>query len=147
RLPSDPAELDATLVGLVDRVTRRVRAARRVGRTVVLRMRFGDYTRATRSQTLVMATNETQTILRALRGLVVSAMPLIQREGLTMLGITVSNLENDDAVQLPLPFERRPPRAVDRVVDQVRERFGVKALTRASQLGRSDGLEVPLLSD
>src|SRR5438067_12124114 len=58
RLPSAPEELDATVVGLVDRVTRRVRAARRVGRTVLLRMRFGDYTRATRSHTLALATDE-----------------------------------------------------------------------------------------
>jgi DNA polymerase-4 len=110
-------------------------------------MRFGDYTRATRSQTLLMATAETQTILGAIRGLVATAMPMIQREGLTMVGISVSNLEDDDAVQLPLPFERRPKRAVDLVVDQVRERFGSKALTRASQLGRDEGLMVPLLPD
>jgi DNA polymerase-4 len=147
RLPSAADELDATIVGLVDRVTRRVRAARRVGRTVVLRMRFGDYTRATRSHTLAMATAETGTILSAIRGLVTSAMPLIRRDGLTMVGITVSNLENDDAVQLPLPFERRPPRAVDAIVDQVRERFGASALTRASQLGRDQGFMVPLLPD
>jgi DNA polymerase IV len=147
RLPSEAEELDATIVGLVDRVTRRVRAAHRVGRTVVLRMRFGDYTRATRSQTLVMATADTQTILRTIRGLVTTAMPLIRREGLTMVGVTVSNLENDSAVQLPLPFERRAPRAVDIVVDQVRERFGNQALTRASQLGRDDGLSVPLLPE
>jgi DNA polymerase-4 len=147
RLPADPADLDATIVGLVDRVTRRVRAARRVGRTVVLRMRFGDYTRATRSQTLLMATAETQTILAAIRGLVATALPTIQREGLTMVGVSVSNLEDDTAVQLALPFERRPKRAVDLVVDQVRERFGSKALTRASQLGRDEGLMVPLLPD
>jgi DNA polymerase IV len=147
RLPSEAEELDATIVGLVDRVTRRVRAAHRVGRTVVLRMRFGDYTRATRSQTLLMATADTQTILRAIRGLVATAMPVIRRDGLTMVGVTVSNLENDTAVQLPLPFERRAPRAVDIVVDQVRERFGTQALTRASQLGRDDGLTVPLLPE
>ena len=148
RLPSAPEELDATIVGLVDRVTRRVRAARRVGRTVVLRMRLGDYTRATRSHTLPMATNETQTILLTIRGLVALAMPMIQRDGLTMVGITVSNLENDDAVQLPLPMERRPPRAVDAIVDQVRERFGANALTRASQLGRgNDDFIPPLLPE
>jgi DNA polymerase-4 len=147
RLPASTEELDVTIVGLVDRITRRVRAARRVGRTVVLRMRFGDYTRATRSQTLLMATAETQTILGAARALVATAMPLIEREGLTMVGVTVSNLEDDSAVQLPLPFGRRAPRAVDVVVDQVRERFGSKALTRASQLGREEGLLVPLLPE
>ena len=51
-----PAELDADLVAIVDRVTRRLRAARRVGRTVVLRLRFDDFTRATRSHTLRHAT-------------------------------------------------------------------------------------------
>ena len=54
------AEIDATLVGLVDRVTRRMRAARRVGRTVVLRLRFDDFSRATRSHTLPHATAETR---------------------------------------------------------------------------------------
>jgi DNA polymerase IV len=148
RLSSGPEELDATIVGLVDRVTRRVRAARRVGRTVVLRMRFGDYTRATRSHTLGMATNETATILSAMRALLASAMPLIQRDGLTMVGVTVTNLENDDAFQLALPFGRRPHASVDAIVDQVRERFGARALTRASQLGRGEEeFVMPLLPE
>ncbi len=147
RLPSSFSELDATLVGLVDRVARRVRAAGRVGRTVVLRMRFGDYTRATRSHTLPMATSDTQTILLALRGLLAASVPMIQRDGLTMIGITVSNLENDDAFQLALPFERRPPRAIDAIVDKVRDRFGANALKRASLLGHNDEFSVPLLPE
>jgi len=147
RLPASAEELDATIVGLVDRVTRRVRAARRAGRTVVLRMRFGDYTLATRSHTLPIATAETQTILLAIRGLVATAMPLIQRDGLTMLGVTVSNLVNDDAIQLPLPLDRRASRAVDTVVDQLRDRFGSNALKRASLLGRDESLLMPLLPE
>ena len=59
RSPRSPADLDAVLVGLVDRVTRRMRAAGRVGRTVVLRLRFDDFSRATRSHTLHRATAET----------------------------------------------------------------------------------------
>jgi DNA polymerase-4 len=145
RLPEDA--LDATLLGLVDRVTRRMRAAGRVGRTVVLRMRFGDYTRATRSHTLLWPTAHTQTILSAVRGLLGASMPLIQCQGLTMIGISVSNLENDDAIQLRLPFERRPNAALDTILDQVRERFGSNALKRASLLGRDQGLMMPLLPD
>jgi DNA polymerase-4 len=145
RLPEDA--LDATLLGLVDRVTRRMRAAGRVGRTVVLRMRFGDYTRATRSHTLLWPTAHTQTILSAVRGLLGASMPLIQCQGLTMIGISVSNLENDDAIQLRLPFERRPNAALDTILDQVRERFGTNALKRASLLGRDQGLMMPLLPD
>ena len=51
RSPKSPEAIDASLVALVDRVTRRMRAAERVGRTVVLRLRFDDFTRATRSHT------------------------------------------------------------------------------------------------
>ena len=47
-----PEEIDATLIALVERVTRRMRAAGRVGRTVTLRLRFTDFSRATRSHTL-----------------------------------------------------------------------------------------------
>ena len=53
----------------MDRVARRLRAARRVCRTVVLRLRFDDFSRATRSHTLTEATAQTQTILAAAREL------------------------------------------------------------------------------
>ena len=56
RGPKPPGALDATLVALVDRIARRLRAARRVCRTVVLRLRFDDFSRATRSHTLSEAT-------------------------------------------------------------------------------------------
>jgi DNA polymerase-4 len=139
--------LDATLMGLVDRVTRRMRAARRVGRTIVLRMRFGDYTRATRSHTLAWPTAETQTILSAERALLAAALPLIERDGLTMIGVSVSNLENADAIQLTLPFKRRANAAIDAVLDQLRDRFGSNAVVRASLLGRDQGMTMPLLPD
>ena len=100
RSPKSPAAIDAALVSLVDRVTRRMRAARRVGRTVVLRLRFADFSRATRSHTLPRATAGTGTILAAARGLLAAAMPLIERQGLTLVGIAVTNLDDERAVQL-----------------------------------------------
>jgi DNA polymerase IV len=135
------------VVGLVDRICRRLRAARRVCRTVVIRLRFDDFTRATRSHTVSEATAQTQAVLATARGLLASAMPLIERQGITMLGISLTNLEDDDAVQLALPFERRRAQAIDATIDTVRERFGVDAITRAVLLGREQGLEVPLLPD
>jgi DNA polymerase IV len=142
-----PGEVDATLLGLVDRVTRRMRAAGRVGRTVVLRLRFGDFSRATRSFTLTQATAETQTVLDTARGLLATAMPLIERRGLTLVGVAVGNLENDTPVQLVLPFDRRLDVALDAAVDEIRERYGVAAITRAVLLGRKSGLTIPLLPD
>ena len=135
------------VVGLVDRVTRRMRAARRVGRTVVLRLRFDDYSRATRSHTLVCTTAQTQTVLTAVRGLLSAARPMIEQQGLTLIGVAVGNLENEDAIQLALPFERRSSAALDAALDEVRDRFGTAAITRAVLLGRDEGLVVPLLPD
>jgi DNA polymerase-4 len=139
--------LDAVLLGLVDRVTRRMRVSGRVGRTVVLRLRFGDYTRVSRSHSLPRATAQTLTILTTARDLLRASRPMIQRQGLTLVGVAVCNLEDDDAVQLPLPFDRRGNRALDAALDEVRQRFGSKAITRAVLLGRELEPWVPPVSD
>jgi DNA polymerase IV len=147
RRPRSVEEIDTVLVGLVDRVTRRCRIAGRVGRTVVLRLRFDDFSRATRSHTLPHATAHTNTILATARGLLATAVPMIERQGLTLVGVTVANLDNDDVVQLILPFDRGESDALDAAVDEVRARFGSDAITRAVLLGHNHGLVVPLLPD
>ncbi len=126
-----PEAVDSVLVGLVDRVTRRMRTARRVGRTVVLRLRFDDFTRATRSYTLPHATDHTQSILDTARGLLAAATPMIERQGLTLVGVAVSNLDDVDAVQLTLPLDAHSGGALDAALDEVRVRFGSGAVTRA----------------
>jgi DNA polymerase-4 len=147
RSPKTPEAVDAVLVGLVDRVTRRMRTAGRIGRTVVVRLRFGDFSRATRSHTLPFATAHTQTILATARGLLTTAMPIIEQQGLTLVGIAVANLENDVPVQLTLPLDRHSGGALDAALDEVRARFGPTAITRAVLLGRDQGLSMPLLPD
>lgn len=147
RSPKTPAELDAVLVGLVDRVTRRMRAAGRVGRTIVLRLRFGDFTRATRSHTLMFPTAETESILAIARALLVAALPMIMMRGCTLVGVAVANLDDADSVQLALPFDTNGRDMLDSALDGVRDRFGSTAVTRAVLLGRDQGLSVPLLPD
>ena len=147
RTPRSQEALDATVVALVDRLARRLRGARRVCRTVVLRLRFEDFTRATRSHTLNEATAHTQTILATARGLLAVAMPTIQRQGITLIGVALSNLADEGAIQLALPFDRGRTAALDATLDQVRERFGTDAITRAVLLGRDQGITVPLLPD
>jgi DNA polymerase IV len=139
--------VDATLVAVVDRVTRRMRRAGRVGRTVVLRLRFADFSRATRSHTVPWPTAHTETVLATARELLAAATPEIARRGITLLGISVVNLENDDAVQLALPFDRRSGAALDAALDEVRARYGSGAVTRAVLLGRDQGFSIPLLPD
>ncbi len=147
RSPKSPDAIDAVAIGLVERVTRRMRAAGRVGRTVVLRLRFDDFSRATRSHTLLRATANTATILETMRQLLATAMPTIERDGITLVGISVANLDDDGAVQLVLPLDGNDGVALDAALDEIRERFGPNAVIRAVLLGRDQGLTVPLLPD
>ena len=147
RRPKTLADVDASLVGLVDRVARRMRAAGRVGRTVVLRLRFDDFSRATRSHTLPYPTASTQTILATARALLATAVPLIESRGITLVGVAVGNLGDGRAVQLALSFDSHSSDALDAAVDEVRERFGTASITRAVLLERGAGIAMPVLPD
>ncbi len=140
-----PGEIEASLMTLVDRVARRLRAAKRACRTVVLRLRFDDFSRATRSHTIAEATTRTSTLLKVARGLLAASNAVIARRGLTLIGVALTNLCDQDAIQLALPFDRT--RGLDRAVDAVRERFGTKAIARGALVGRDEGPWVPLLPD
>jgi DNA polymerase-4 len=135
--PRSPEEIESVLVSLVDRVTRRMRAKGRVGRTVTLRLRFADYSRATRSLTLGQATSTTRTVLITAKHLLATARPLIRERGLTLIGIAVSDVSMPKAgIQLPLALGGRDDTALDAAVDRTRDRFGAKAVTRASLVKR-----------
>jgi DNA polymerase IV len=140
-------EIDTTLVAIVDRVSRRLRKGKRVCRTVVLRLRFRDFTRATRSQTMPQATAKTRDLLEAARALLATAQPLIDAQGLTLVGISLTNLEDEDRVQLAIPFERWHDAALDAALDTVRDRYGSEAVTRGLLVGRTPGVVMPLLPD
>jgi DNA polymerase-4 len=147
RRPTSRDALDATVVALVDRLGRRLRGARRVCRTVTLRLRFDDFSRATRSRTLAEATARTAVILATSRGLVAKAMPMIESKGVTLVGFALSNLSDDGSVHLALPLDQPRALALDAAIDDVRDRFGSAALTRAVLVGRDPGISVPLLPD
>ena len=140
-------EIDTFLVGIVDRVTRRMRKAGRAGRTVVLRIRYDDYRAITRSHTLDQPTSHTETVLHVVRVLVAAVMPLIDEHGVTRLGISVANLDDDDVLQLTLPFDQQSDTVLDAALDAVRVKFGTSAVTRAVLLGKDEGLSVPMLPD
>jgi DNA polymerase-4 len=93
--------------------------------------------------------------LSAVQALLAAARPTIAERGLTLVGVAVSDLANDDSVQLVLPFPRpgtdipvaAPTAVLDATVDAVRERFGKAAIDRAVLIGRHTGFEVPKLPD
>jgi DNA polymerase-4 len=140
-------DIDNSLAAITDRVCRRMRKADRVGRTIVVRVRFGDFTRATRSHTLDQATAHTATILEVARRLLAAVMPLVEERGLTLIGLSIANLDDDDAVQLTLPFDKASGGALDDALDDLRGRFGASSITRATLLGRTPDLEMPMLPD
>jgi DNA polymerase-4 len=141
--PHDYAE--AVLAALVDRAARRMRTAGRVGATVTLRLRFADFSRATRSTTLPRPTAQTRPILAAGRRLFAEARPVIEQRGLTLVGITVANVNGDGGgIQLELPLGLGWTRALDLAIDELRERFGPDAITRATLVGRRRDLSPAL---
>ncbi len=141
-------ELDAALVGIVDRVCRRLRKAERICRTVVLRLRFDDFGRITRSHTMAEPTDDTAAILSTVRSLLAIAAPLVRERGCTLIGLSLANLADvDDPVQPELPFAIRDLTRLDRAMDGVRERFGTDSITRAVLVGRDQGMTVPMLPD
>jgi DNA polymerase-4 len=146
RRPKTLADIDATLVAIVDRVAHRLRGGRRVCGTVVLRMRFDDFSRATRSLTLPRATSQTHALLTAARALLASAVPLVLARGITLVGISLTNLDDADCIQLSFTDDWRPD-ALDAALDEVRERYGSRSITRGLLVGRDPGISMPLLPD
>lgn len=141
------AEIEAYLYGLADRLGHRLRAGDRVCRTVVLRLRFDDFARATRSHTLAEATDSGEAIAGAARALLAAALPMIRERGLTLVGLSLTNLEHAATVQLTLPLEPRAESTLDSTLDALRDRFGAGTVTRAALLGRGEGVSVPILPD
>ncbi len=140
-------EIDVVLWRLVDRVAGRMRRADRVGRTITLRLRFDDLTRVTRSRSIADATSATAVIHATATGVLDSAWTLIEERGISLLGISVGNLADRDAVQLVLAFDRCDAEQLDTVLDAVHERFGRTSLQRATTLRGDPGIQLPMLAD
>lgn len=142
----DRQDCDAVLLEVVDGVSHRLRNADRVARTVVLRLRFGDFHSATRSRTLGQATSSTDPILATARSLLDGVWAEAERRGLTKIGISVSGLTDDSAIQMAFDFDDRHPIELDAAMDQIRDRFGKRSIGRTTLVNRSDR-SVPLLPD
>lgn len=147
RQPRSAEELDVILTQLVDRLTRRLRDRDRVCRTVTLRLRFGDFAKATRSRTLRSPTERTAVLLGVARALLVAAQPEIAERGITLIGVSLSQLGRADSIQPELPIDWDEGARLDTVLDAVRDRFGSSSVARAAQLGRDPGWSTPVLPE
>ncbi len=138
---------------LADRIGTRLREKARPGRTVSVRVRFADLRSVTRSVTLPAPISATAMLAEIAEDLVRGVLARNPSERtITLVAISVSNLEPHTSLQLELPFGlaeegRRPgskkgaARALaGRALDAVRDRFGWGALnygTLASGAPRS----------
>ncbi|GAA0485171.1 DNA polymerase IV [Microbacterium aurantiacum] len=145
--PRTPEELDLILTQIIDRLGRRLREHNRASRTVVLRLRFGDFAKATRSRSLRSPTDRTWVLLDVARGLMESALPEIADRGITLIGVSFSQLERADAVPPELPLDWEDGARLDTLLDAVRDRFGASSVARANQLGRDPGWSTPVLPE
>ncbi|TDZ80889.1 DNA polymerase IV [Mycobacteroides salmoniphilum] len=144
-------EIDAIATQLVERIARRMRSTGRSCRTVALRLRFDDYTRATRSHTVSRPTTSTEHLLSVARQLVTEATALIAERGITLIGFSVSNFGPCGAAQLELPFTSLTENALalDSTLDELRDKFGTRSVTRATLLhgGGHEEWGVPTFED
>ncbi|WP_407359920.1 DNA polymerase IV [Microbacterium sp. LBN7] len=148
--PRSAEELDLILTQIIDRLGRRLRDGDRVCRTVVLRLRFGDFTKATRSRSLGAPTDRTNRLLTVARMLLVAAQSEIAERGITLIGVSLSQLDRADRVQPELPLDElgfSDGERLDTVLDAVRDRYGATSVARAAQLGRDPGWSAPLLPE
>lgn len=147
RRPRSPEELELILTQIVDRLARRLRDGDRACRTVVLRLRFGDFAKATRSHTVGAPTDRTAVLLAVAQGLLAGALPEIAERGITLIGVSLSQLCRAGDLQPELPIDWGEGVRLDTVLDAVREKFGAASVARAAQLGRDPGMSTPLLPE
>ncbi len=144
-------ELRTDLLGLVEKVAARLRKAERLTRTVTVRFRTADLRHESRSRTLLEPTASTAILTATADDLLSSLVDgphgpgtRLGRVGCSLIGVTFSGLARPDAVQLAIRFpeEGRPTEALDGLVDDIRRRWGGRAVARASLIKSDAGVPV-----
>ena len=140
----DAERLGREIVRMADAVASRLRAAGLAGRTVTLKLRFGDFRTITRASTLGSAIDDGPGIARAAAELLAAVDPA---PGVRLLGVTASGLTAESARQLT--FDDLGARSWDDAsdaIDEIRARFGDAAIGPAAAMGR-DGLRIKRRGD
>jgi len=140
---TDANLLDGLLVRFVGLVVGQLRNDGLMARTVVLKLRHGDFHTVTRRQTLAQPTDLDQELLPPLRALFQPAFAdaMRRRQGIRLLGIAATNLTQSAPADLFESPERTRLRELNQAVDQVRARFGFDAMTPARAMPKRRGRE------
>ncbi|MGQ9601262.1 MAG: DNA polymerase IV [Candidatus Bipolaricaulia bacterium] len=127
---TDLEEMERVLFSLSEEVGRRLREEGLKGRTIQLKVRFADFTTITRAATLPKPTDLGERIFEEAKRLLTERVQLRQGQGVRLLGVQVSHLIPAGREQLPLFQDEQERRAaeLERLIDQLRARFGEEAL-------------------
>ncbi len=136
------------VLSLAERIGKRLRAKGREGCTISLRARFPGGQIVSRSETLDAPVSATDAIDKVARRLLRQAID-DPTEPVTLVGVSVSGLFEAAGVQMELGLDAGEVEhagsqaadageAVDRQVDEIRRRFGDKAVIRAGLMDRDD---------
>lgn len=143
-------ELRVEMLALTEKAAGRLRKANLVARTLTVRYRTSDMRQLSRSRTLPQATQQTTVLTTCADELLLEMIDGPQgpgsglaRLGCTLIGVTFSALRSPDAVQLALPLGSadKPTDALDDMVDNIRARWGKKAVARASLLEHKPAID------
>jgi DNA polymerase IV len=128
----DPQVVLRELLRLCDRVAARLRAAGMIGRTVVLKVRFADFTTITRSRTLTERTDVAR-VIYSTAGALFDALAL-DRARLRLVGVRLEGLVEADQGHHQLAFDERERgwREAEQAVDRASARFGAGSVRPAS---------------
>jgi DNA polymerase-4 len=123
-------EVHFQLVRLSDATVARLRSSQKAGRTVTVKVRFGNFETVTRSRTLPKPTAGATALLQIADELTAGIDPA---RGIRLLGISLSNLEDAlPAEQLAIDAPNAADDGrLDDVVDKIRERYGHEAVVPA----------------
>jgi DNA polymerase-4 len=129
----DRQQLHRQLVRLVDAVTLRMRSEQAVGRTVQLKVRFATFRTITRSRSFKKPTASSAVILRVADELL-DAIDV--REGIRLLGVSMSNLDDGGMVEQLQFLDGKPvSNELDDAIDLIRQRFGDGSVVPAPLVG------------
>jgi len=155
-------ELMPVLLRLTDRVASRLRAKDRSARTITVRVRFGDLSAVSRSETLHTPTASTSAMVDVEKRLLKKVLDEYPKHEITLLAVAAAGLGVDEPIQLALGVsedqtgggtpQELSSSALDESVDELRRRFGKDIVTHGSDLlsGRSshtDGLSDVMRKD
>ncbi len=125
---ADAEHLQDILDELADKVARRLRSQGFLARTITLKARYGDFSTFTRSESLTEATDSTVIIRDTARRLLNDKLGRRGR-ALRLIGVTAGNSHRPAATRQASSFPdpaRHRDRQLDRVMDEVHDRFGAK---------------------